>query len=425
MAIFALVDCNNFYASCERVFDPSLQKRPLVILSNNDGCVIARSQEAKDRGIAMGAPWFQIRKEAERKGVVARSSNYPLYGDLSERVMSILAEAAPATEVYSIDECFLDLSGMACVDDLTDWCRALCAKVRQWTGIPISIGVGSTKTLAKIANKIAKKSSKANGVLDLVQHCGHLKAALEATNVSDVWGVGRQWSAACQRAGIRTAWDFANAPERWVRANMGAVGLRTVLELRGVAVHTLDTQPQARQTCCCSRSFGALISDHRHVQDAVVEYAARAAEKMRADGLVAAAVQVFIQTDRFRTEDPQYSSGVTVRLEAATAATPAIISAAVRGLGAVWREGYLYRKAGVILLDLMKPDEVPRDLFATDCQPSKATPLMHALDAANGRFGRGTVTLGHAPKDAPWRMRQEFLSPSYTTQWRHIPTAKA
>ena len=290
MATFALVDCNNFYASCERLFQPRLRGRPVVVLSNNDGCVIARSNEAKALGVGMGAPMFKIRKLVEEHDITVCSSNYALYGDISERVMSVLGSSAPAHEVYSIDECFLDLDRLG-VPDLTDWCRDLREQTLQWTGIPVSVGVGPTKTLSKLANRLAKKSAKAGGVLDLVHHPQWIDAALRKTPVGDVWGVGRRWTVMLEERGIYTAHDFANAPDGWVRQRMGVVGLRTVHELRGLVCHALEDQPPPKQTTCCSRTFGTAIFDKGQVHDAVMSFAERAAEKVRNAGQVAGAVQ--------------------------------------------------------------------------------------------------------------------------------------
>lgn len=417
----ALVDCNNCYVSCERVFDPSLEGRAVVVLSNNDGCVVARSNEAKALGIPMGEPAFKIRNLIESGQVVALSSNYALYGDMSERVMSILASFAPNHEVYSIDECFLDLSGLP--GDLTAYCREIRETVRRWTGIPVSVGVGGTKTLAKIANRLAKKSPRAAGVLDLASHPEWLETALRRTEVGDVWGIGRQWSGLCHVNGIRTAWDLAQAEDGWVKKAMGAVGLRTVLELRGIPVHDLESEPADRQTCCCSRSFGEAVTDRDHVHDALVAFTARAAEKIRRDGMVAGALQVFIMTDRFRRDDPQYSNSSTIQMTRPTAETPVLLEAALRGLGRIWRDGYRYRKAGVILLDLQRPEDVPRDLFSPSPVPASSA-LMQVVDTVNGRFGRGTVAFGLRPRSAPWQMRQEKRTPGYTTAWDDIPVAR-
>lgn len=423
MPTFALVDCNNFYVSCERVFRPALEGKPVVVLSNNDGCAVARSNEAKALGIAMGEPMFKIRHLVDEAGLVALSSNYALYGDVSERVMSTLATFAPAAEVYSIDECFLDLDQLACVGDLTAYCRRFRAQVKQWTGIPVSVGIANTKTLAKLANRLAKKSPKADGVLDLAGRPEWVELALKRTDVAHVWGIGRQWAGLCYTSGIRTAWDLASAQDDWVKKHMGAVGLRTVLELRGMPVHTLESEPTTRQTCCCSRSFGEATDSPGQVREAVLTFASRAAEKIRRADLVAGTLQVFIQTDRFRREAPQYSNAMTVRLAPPTAETPRVIGAALAALDRIWRDGFAIRKAGVILLDLVAPGDVPRDLFAPPA-PARPRALMAALDGINHRFGRGAAAFGLAQKDAAWRMRQEAKSPSYTTSWAALPVAR-
>lgn len=423
MASIALVDCNNFYVSCERIFRPVLEGKPVVVLSNNDGCAVARSNEAKALGIDMGAPAFKIRHLVDEASLVMLSSNYPLYGDMSARVMSVLATFAPATEVYSIDECFLDLEGMP-QPDLTDWARQVRATVRQWTGIPVSVGIGPTKTLAKLANRLAKKSLKADGALDLTANPYWVERALKRTDVGDVWGIGRQYAGRCHLAGIRTAYDLTRADDGWIRKMMGNVGLRTVMELRGMAVHTMETEPAARQTCCCSRSFGGTTRDQRQVHDAVLTFASRAAEKVRRDHLVASALLVFIHTDRFRREEPQYSNAATLSLSPATADTKAIIAAAIRGLDLIWRDGFNIRKAGVLLLDLVDPATIPSDLFSA-ATPVRPKALMAALDGINRRFGRGAAGFGLADKDAPWRMNQGNKTPSYTTSWDGIPVVKA
>jgi DNA polymerase V len=419
MATFALVDCNNFYASCERLFQPDLRERPVVVLSNNDGCVIARSNEAKALGIPMGAPLFKIRKLIEEHGITVRSSNYALYGDISERVMHVLGSQAPAHEIYSIDECFLDLDRMA-VADLTAWCRTLRDRTQKWTGIPVSIGVGPTKTLAKVANRLAKKSPKAAGVLDLTNHPEWIEAALRKTAVGDVWGIGRRWSAMLEDRGIQTAHDLANAQDGWVRQRMGIVGLRTVHELRGLICHALDDQPAPKQTTCCSRTFGEAIRDKQQVHDAVMSFAERVSEKVRHAGQVAGAVQLFIRTDPFDQNANQKSVSGSVTFQRPTSDTRQITDAVLRIFERIWRDGYGWRKAGVLLLDLAAPSAVPASLFDV-LEPLDG--LMEALDQINARFGRGKARLGLAGKNAEWRMRQENLSPSFTTRWDDIPTA--
>lgn len=425
MATFALVDCNSFYVSCERAFNPSLEGKPVVVLSNNDGCAVARSSEAKAIGVPMGEPAFKLRNLVERDGLIMLSSNYALYGDMSERVMSVLATFAPGSEVYSIDECFLDIDGVP-VADMTAWCQQIRATVKRWTGIPVSVGVASTKTLAKLANRLAKKSPRTHGALDLAGHPKWVDAALRRTPVGDVWGIGRQYAAQCGVNGIRTAFDLTKAEDGWIKKTMGAVGLRTVMELRGIAVHTLETAPSDKHTTCCSRSFGETVTDFTQVHDAVLTFASRAAEKIRGERLVAGALQVFAYTDRFRSDQPQFSLNATIRLSPPTSSTPHIIGAAVRGLKTAWRDGYEYKKAGVILMDLVRPEDVPRDLFSPSIAAgARPTALMAALDGINSKLGKGAVGFGMMPHNAPWRMRCGNRTPSYTTKWEDIPAVKA
>ena len=419
--MFALVDVNSFYASCETAFRPDLRGRPVVVLSNNDGCVIARSNEAKALGVAMGAPMFKIRKLVEEHDIAVCSSNYALYGDISERVMSVLGSSAPAHEVYSIDECFLDLDRLG-VPDLTDWCRHLREQTLQWTGIPVSVGVGPTKTLSKLANRLAKKSAKSGGVLDLAHHPHWIDAALRKTPVGDVWGVGRRWTVMLEERGIHTAYDFANAPDGWVRQRMGVVGLRTVHELRGLVCHALDVQPPPKQTTCCSRTFGTAIYAKAQVHDAIMSFAERAAEKVRHAGQVAGAVQLFIRTDPFAQDAPQKSVSGSATFHRPTSDTREISAAVLRIFDRIWRDGYGWRKAGVLLLDLGAPGHAPASLFDVIEAPDDG--LMKAIDQINARYGRGTARLGLAQKDGEWHMRRENLSPSFTTKWAEIPSAK-
>lgn len=417
MATFALVDCNNFYASCERLFRPHLNNQPIVVLSNNDGCVIARSNEAKALGIGMGAPLFKIRDAVEEHGVTVCSSNYALYGDISERVMTLLGSNAPSHEVYSIDECFLDLDNLG-VPDLSDWCRKLRERTYKWTGIPVSIGVGPTKTLAKLANRLAKKSTKAGGVIDLAHHPEWIEPALRKTAIGDVWGIGRRWSQMLEERGIATAYDFANAQDGWIRQRMGVVGLKTAHELRGYVCHALDDQPQPKQTTCCSRSFGTTITDKAQVHDALMSFAERAAEKVRGAGQVAGAMQVFVRTDPFNPNAAQKSLSGSVSFDQPTNDARAITGAATRILDRIWRDGFAWKKAGVLLLDLTAKGTAPRSLF--DAVPIHADGLMTAMDSINQRYGRGVIRLGMAGKDQDWRMRRENLSPSFTTRWSDV-----
>jgi len=421
MATFGLVDCNNFYASCERVFQPKLKGRPVVVLSNNDGCVVARSQEARALGIAMGVPFFKARTIIERHDVAVLSSNYALYGDLSDRVMSILAAAAPRHEIYSIDECFLDLDRLA-VPDLAIWCRNLRGQVLRWTGIPVSVGIGQTKTLAKVANKLAKTSLRTGGVLDLTRHPGWVEAALRKTAVGDVWGIGPRLTKMLIGRGIRTALDLHNAPDGWVRQRMGVTGLRTVQELRGTACHELETQPAPKQTTCCSRTFGQAIRDKDQVRDAIASFAERAAEKIRQSGQVCGAMQLFIMTDRFNVSAAQHAASASATFMPPTADSRAIVGTALRIFADIWREGFAWRKAGVVLLDLSSARDVMPALFPD--QPVDSDRLMRAMDQIKGRYGRSAVGLGLAAQGTEWRMRQNRVSPHFTTRWKDIPSAR-
>ena len=426
MATFGLVDCNNFYVSCERVFQPRLADRPVVVLSNNDGCVVARSQEARALGIAMGAPFFKVRGVIERHDVAVLSSNYALYSDLSERVTSILAAAAPDHEVYSIDECFLDLDRLS-VPDVSAWCRDLRTQIQRWTGIPVSVGVGSTKTLAKLASKIAKAAPEMDGVFDLTRDdVKGMAARLRETPVGDVWGVGGRSSKMLVERGVHTALDLRDAPDGWVRQRMGVVGLRTVQELRGVACHELESQPAPKQATCCSRTFGKAVTDRGQVRDAIIAFAERAVEKIRHAGQVCGAIQVSIATDRFDANAAQYKTAASTTFMTPTADSRAIVAASLRILESLWRDGFAYRRGGVLLLDLSPADNVAPSLFdyGFDYGAAGEDQLMKAIDRINGRFGRGAVGLGLATANAQWRMSQKRLSPRFTTRWRDIPKAR-
>ena len=416
MRTFALADCNNFYASCERAFEPRLEHRPIVVLSNNDGCVVARSAEAKALGIGMGVPFFQVRDIARTHGVVIRSSNYALYGDMSARVMDILAAAAPDHEIYSIDECFLDL-GRLSVSDLGEWCMELRQQVRRWTGIPISIGVGSTKTLSKIANKQAKAG---DGVCILTPET--TEAILRATPVGDVWGIGSRSRKMLNSRGIETAFDLQGADKRWIRQRMGVVGARTVHELLGVSCHDMEGIPPKKQTTCCARTFARATRHKVDVQDAILSYAERAAEKIRHTAQVCRTVQVFIRTDHHDAATAPYSTAALETFLSPTSDSRAIVEAALRVFERIWKPGIAYRKAGVLLLDLSQARDAMPSLV--DGQRSQSDQLMKAIDRVTGRYGRGSIGLGLSPQGTRWRMRQERLSPRYTTRWNEIPTAR-
>jgi DNA polymerase V len=421
MPLFALVDCNNFYASCERLFRPELKGKPVVVLSNNDGCVIARSAEAKALGIPMGAPAFQWEHLFRKSGVAVFSSNFALYGDLSARIMSTLEDLAPRVEVYSIDEAFLDLSGVA---DPVALCREIRAKVLQWVGIPVSIGIARTKTLAKAANRVAKKDTTLGGVYDHTAEPAP-EALLASMEVGDVWGIGPRHQKRLWARGVRTALDFARLPRDWVKKEMSVVGLATQMELTGISCLGFEQAPAPRQSVLCSRSFASLVSDKEHLREAVCAYAVRVAEKLRGENAEAAAVQVFVQTPRHR-DVPQHFGQAVMPLSTPTDHTPDIIDAALRALDQAFREGFGYQKAGVMLLGLTPA--TGRQISLLDLTPEerqRQRSLMAALDGVNRRFGRGTlryaITTG---PDRPWHMRQLLRSPRYTTCWAELPRVK-
>lgn len=410
--LFGLVDCNNFYASCERVFQPALRGKPVVVLSNNDGCVIARSNEAKALGIEMGAPWHLHRKRFEEQGVIVRSSNYTLYGDMSARVMRILADFTPDLEVYSIDEAFLDFAG---IGRLADHVGRLRGVVHQWTGIPVSVGVAPTKLLAKVANRLAKKDPATGGMWFLVDEASQIDA-LSRLALTDLWGVARRMAARLEAEGIRTPLELRAADPRDLRRKFGVVAERLGRELNGTPCLPLEMLTPDRKSIVASRSFGQAITQKEQVEEAVMAFASRAAIKLRRQGLAAGHLSVFIHTNPFQEQDPQYTVQRGVALPVATADTAKLIAAAQRVMGAIWRDGYRYKKAGVMLDGLVRASAVGNGLFdARDDGRSLAR--MKALDALNLRFGRNTVALGRTAAKRPWALRSDMLSRRYTTSW--------
>lgn len=412
----ALVDCNNFYASCERVFQPALRDKPVVVLSNNDGCVIARSNEAKHLGIAMGEPWHLSKARFAKAGVVVRSSNYTLYGDMSGRVMRTLQNFTPDLEIYSIDEAFLSLAGFE--GRLDTHARELRQTVLQWTGIPVSVGIAPTKLLAKVANRVAKKTPDLGGVLSLMETSAQDRA-LAKLELTDLWGVAGKLAGHLAKVGITTPLGLRDADSRFIRERLGVVVERIVLELQGISCVQLEHIAPDRKSIMASRSFGRPIVARNELEEAVATYAARAAEKLRRQKLATANLTVFIHTNRFKTEDRQYVAQQTVQLPVATADTGRLISAARFAVSKIWRDDYRYKKAGVMLLDLAPAGAVQAGLFhATDDERSQAR--MAALDALNLRFGRGTIayaTLGRKPS---WKLRSELLSGRFTTSWDEL-----
>jgi DNA polymerase V len=434
VTLYALVDGNNFYVSCERVFRPSLNGIPVVVLSNNDGCAIARSNEAKALGIAMGAPWFKIKHLADEAGLVALSANFALYGDMSDRMMSLAAGLGPVQEIYSIDESFIDLTGVR--GDLVARSHKIRDRILQWVGIPCGIGMGATKTLAKLANHIAKTAERKPGIYPdkLAQVCNleilnpeERDAVFAATAVNEVWGVGRQITKQLNAGGIHTALDLTRLDAATVRSKWSVVLERTVRELQGMPCIELEHSPAAKKEIACTRSFGHYVLEQKHLAEAITEFASRAAEKLRKQNGLAGQVLVFIRTSPFRP-DPQYSRSLVIPLRRPSADTATLVSAALAGLRHVYKPGFKYAKAGVMLLELQPDSMQQHELDLEDDNVEDRGKLMSALDGLNQRFGKGTVLMASAGVEGNhrvWSMKQERRTPGYTTRWEDMPVARA
>ncbi|HNZ42042.1 MAG TPA: Y-family DNA polymerase [Bacteroidales bacterium] len=418
--VFALVDCNNFYASCERLFNPKLEKKPLIVLSNNDGCVIARSNEAKSIGIKMGAPAFEFKELIARHGVHVFSSNYALYGDISNRIMAILFEMAPEVEVYSVDEAFLNLSGMD-----PEAINLLAANIRKtikkWVGIPVSVGIGPTKTLAKIANHLAKKNPAYANVANLCS-IENTDDVLKQIPVSEVWGIGQAYSDILTKKGMQTVLDFKNADEHWVRRQMHVVGHKTLLELRGISCIPLESMMPDKKNICISRSFGSPLQQYEDLEQAITTFAARAAEKLRQQQSCARGVLVFVMTNRF-SSDPKYVKSTLLQMPVSTNITAEIIHQTLKGLKKIYRKGYLYKKCGVILTDIIPDNQLQYTLW-DNTNREKLCQLMETVDKINGRIGQGAIKFAVQGTKRRWKMHQERLSPHYTSKWNDILTIK-
>lgn len=424
--MYALVDVNNFYVSCERVFQPQLEHRPMVVLSNNDGCAIARSAEVKALGVKMGTPWFKMKALAKEHGILAFSSNYTLYGDMSNRAVAVLRDFSPDLEVYSIDESFLRVERVAHLyGGVTAMGQQIRQRVRQWIGLPVCVGCGPTKTLAKIANHLAKKNSLFNGVcnLDDMTRPERLRW-MSALQVAEVWGVGRKIAKRLNEIGIQSVLELHNASTKEVRAQFGVVMERTCNELRGIACLDLEEVAPPKQQIMSSRSFGRPVETLAELREAVVSYTARAAEKMRSEGSVSAAVHVYIQTNRFKETDLQYSEGLIVPLSEPTDDTRILANAATLGLGLIFKSGYKYKKAGIMLTLISDKLKRQETLFDEPLQRERSTKLMAIMDAINTQFGRDALRMGASGIDRRWAMRSENVSPRYTTRWDELPVAQ-
>jgi len=414
----ALVDCNNFYVSCERVFRPDLENKPVVVLSNNDGCVVARSGEVKALGVNMGEPWFKIRDTARRHGIIAFSSNYALYADMSNRVMNVLSTFSPYQEVYSIDESFLDLTGFA---DIRSHASEIRRTVRRYLGIPVCVGIGPTKTLSKLANHVAKKHPRSEGVFDYnVLTESQRQSVLKNIGVNDIWGIGKRLSASLHAQGIETVLQLRDANAKGMRAKHGVVMERIIAELNGIScIGVTDIDPPKKQIVS-SRSFGQTVDGIDDLKDAIAHFVTNAALKLRAQGSVAGIVQVFIMTDRFRNDQPQYNPSMALPIPVPTDDSLLISQWASRGLDAIFRKGHFYKKAGVILSEISDKSLVQADMFASVRKPE----LMHAMDSVNARFGKGALRLSQDGSRRSWSMRQENRSPEYTTRWDEVAVCR-
>ncbi|HNY66098.1 MAG TPA: Y-family DNA polymerase [Deltaproteobacteria bacterium] len=419
MSRFALIDCNNFYAACERVFNPALEKKPVVVLSNNDGCIIARSNEAKALGVKMGEPLHQCLNLIKKHGVHVFSSNFPLYGDMSRRVMEILSKFTPDMEIYSIDEAFLDLDGIDA--DLTEYGMTIREAVKRGTHIPVSVGIGPSKTLAKAAGKIAKKVPAHKGVFDISDR---IEESLADVDIEDIWGIGRQHTKFLKRHGIMTALDLMKAPDEWVRKHMAVTGLRTVMELRGISCIPLDEAEQPKKTIICSRSFGRKVYAIEELQEAASAYISRAAEKLRAQDSAASFVQVMLMEFPFNNGYPR-THICSANIPVATAYTPDLIRYAHALLRRIYRRGPAYRKVGVMLSGIVKRGQVQMNLFHASREGEKEIALMKTMDEINQRWGRGTIIHGASGFSRPWWMRQTRRSARFTTSWSELPVVKA
>jgi len=406
--LFALVDCNNFYVSCERVFNVSLHNKPVIVLSNNDGCVVARSNEAKKLKIKMGQPAYQCQEIIEKHNVQVFSSNYSLYADMSARIMRVLAGFTPALELYSIDEAFLDLTSLA-IDDLAEYGKTIQARVMQLTGIPVSVGIASTKCLTKIAAEVVKKDSSYGGVLDLTAYTeAERDAILMQGPIEDVWGIGRKYARFLSNYGIVTAKHLKDADEKWVRRYLTVVGERIVLELRGISCMPLTIGQPPKKGIMCAKTFGREITEKDELIQAVATYTARAAEKLRQQDSLTASLTVFIRTNSFNQNIPQYSNSFSIDIPYPTAYTPDLIHAALAGLDAIYKDGFRYKKAGIFLSRITPLDAVQPDLFGDFSLDghSRKSRLMSIVDAINRIYGRDTLFFAVQGVTRPWAMRQ-------------------
>lgn len=421
--MFALVDVNSFYASCETVFRPDLKGRPVVVLSNNDGCVIARSAAAKSF-VKMGEPYFKQKETFRRHGIVAFSSNYELYADMSNRVMTTLEEMSPRVEIYSIDEAFCDLTGVRNCRDLTEFGREIRTTVLQRTHLTVGVGIAQTKTLAKLANYAAKKwQRQTGGVVDL-SNVDRQRKLLAALPVGEVWGIGRRISKKLEGMGIKTALDLADTDIRFIRKHFNVVLERTVRELRGEPCLELEEFAPVKQEIVCSRSFSGRITAYEEMRQAICSYASRAAEKLRGEHQYCRFISAFVKTNPFALNEPYYGNSASVKLLTPTQDSRDIIGAATRCLDAVWKDGHRYQKAGVMLGDFFSLGVAQLNLFDDNAPRAGSERLMEVLDHLNAKDGRGTLYFAGQGIQQQWQMKRGMLSPRYTTRYEDLLRVK-
>jgi DNA polymerase V len=421
----ALVDCNNFYVSCERVFNPALENKPVVVLSNNDGCVVSRSNEVKALGVKTGGPWYQLESLAKKHGIIAYSSNYALYGDMSARVMSLLSTFSPKQEIYSIDECFLDLEGFD-PQSLLEYGQTIRQAIKRGVGIPVCVGIADTKTLAKLANHCAKKGlAGSDGACDFGRMNEAQRSDLFARiPAGEVWGVGPRITHRLEALGIHTVEDLRTAALERMRDQFSVVLERTVQELNGTPCIELEDAGAPRQQITVSRSFGSPVTAFEDLAESVAYFATRAAEKLRQDGSVAASVCIYIRTNPFKEGEPQYQRSLIVPLAQPTDDTLKLVAAAIQGLRASYRSGLRYKKSGVLLMGLQPKGSVQPTLFDDPEKQLKSDNLMRVMDTINRRIGQGSLTIAASGINQRWSMRRERKSPNYTTAWNELPVAE-
>lgn len=420
--MFALADINSFYASCESVFRPDLKGCPIVVLSNNDGCVIARNAEAKLLGIPMGAPYFKLQTQFERQNITTFSSNYALYADMSARVMAILEEISPSVQIYSIDEAFIDLKGVSSCQDLEEFGREIRNKILRWTGLTTGVGIGPSKTLAKLANHASKTWKKTDGVVDLSSLIRQRKL-MALVEVSDVWGVGRKISQKLKDMGIKTALQLADTPTTFIREHFSVTLERTVRELRGESCFELEEFAPTKQQIICSRSFGDRVSEYEVMREAICSHTVRAAEKLRSEHQYCGHISAFIKTSPFAENEIYYARKASSKIQIPTQDTRDLVMAATKCLDSIWQEGHRFQKCGVILGDFYSEGEVQLNLF-DDYQPRvNSEQLMAVLDRIN-RSGKGKVWFAGEGMQKSWEMKRQMLSPAYTTRFSDLMRVK-